>query len=224
VPDKIILESPTDEMFRYENGFYRTASVARISKFVTHLDIFRNISNLPGEIAECGVFKGSSLFRWIKFRSLLENPASRRVIAFDTFGKFPEASMEGDKERRARFVDEAGEFSLSADDIIAELDRNNLNENIDLVAGDILQTVPEYAAAHPQLRLALLHVDVDLYEPTKCCLEYLTPLVVKGGVIVLDDFGAFPGANKAIGEILEAQGMAIRKMPYSNAISYVVKD
>ena len=132
--------------------------------------------------------------------------------------------MEGDKERRARFVDEAGEFRLSADDIIAELDRNNLNENIDLVAGDILQTVPEYAAAHPQLRLALLHVDVDLYEPTKCCLEYLTPLVVKGGVIVLDDFGAFPGANKAIGEILEAQGMAIRKMPYSNAISYVVKD
>ena len=58
--------------FFYENNFYLTAPVNRISKFITHLDLFRKISNLRGEIIECGVFKGNSLMRWIKFRALIE--------------------------------------------------------------------------------------------------------------------------------------------------------
>ena len=49
--------------FFYENNFYLTAPVNRISKFITHLDLFRKISNLRGEIIECGVFKGNSIFK-----------------------------------------------------------------------------------------------------------------------------------------------------------------
>ena len=87
-------EVNTSQHFEYENGFYLTASVDRFSKFVTHLDLFRRISGLAGEIVECGVFKGASLCRWIKFRALLENPSSRRIIAFDTFDDTTVAARE----------------------------------------------------------------------------------------------------------------------------------
>ena len=82
-----------EDHFHYENNFYITAPINRFSKFITHLDLFRRISNIRGEIVECGVFKGNSLMRWIKFRSLLENSFSRKIYGFDTFGKFPDASL-----------------------------------------------------------------------------------------------------------------------------------
>ena len=65
--------------FEYENGFYLTAPVDRISKFATHLELFRRVSGLAGDIVECGVFKGASLSRLIKFRALFENPFSKTI-------------------------------------------------------------------------------------------------------------------------------------------------
>ena len=58
---------------------------------------------MSGEIVECGVFKGVSLSRLIKFRALLENPLSRKIIAFDIFGEFPEARYKADVKKRRQF-------------------------------------------------------------------------------------------------------------------------
>ncbi len=80
-----------DKQFDYENGFYLTAPVNRISKFATHLELFRKVSALAGDIVECGIFKGASLSRFIKFRALFENAFSKKIIGFDTFADFPEA-------------------------------------------------------------------------------------------------------------------------------------
>ena len=210
-----------DRMFEYENGFYLTSSVDRISKFATHLELYRKVSGLAGDIVECGVFKGASLSRFIKFRSLLENPFSKKIVAFDTFGEFPEATYGPDVKKRELFVKEAGSVSIDRESLIGILEKLNLNQNVELVKGDILETVPRYVADNPHLKISLLHIDVDLYEPTKVCLERLCPLVVEGGIVILDDFGAFAGANKAIDEYFADQDIEIRKLPYSMAISYV---
>ena len=101
-----------DDHFSFENNFYITAPLNRFSKFITHLDLFRKISNLRGEIVECGVFKGNSLMRWIKFRALLENNFSRKIYGFDTFDDFPDASIEEDRGKRQAFIDEAGSHSV----------------------------------------------------------------------------------------------------------------
>ena len=92
------------QIFEYENGFYATAEPSRLSKIISHLDFFRMTSHLRGEIVELGVFKGNSLFRWIKFRDLLENTYSRKIIAFDVFGEFPETNFAKDKEQREDFI------------------------------------------------------------------------------------------------------------------------
>jgi hypothetical protein len=209
--------------FEYENGFYATASTARFSKFVTHLDLFRQTSNLRGEIVECGVFKGNSFFRWIKFRDLLENTFSRRIVGFDAFGAFPETTYVKDMKKRDAFIREtSGGIGITEEEMGELLSAQALDKNVELVKGDINETVPDYVAAHDELRISLLHIDVDIFEPTKTSLEHLFDRVVKGGVVIFDDYGAFPGANDAIEGWL-GDRYSVLKMPYSNAIGYVVK-
>ena len=73
------------------------------------------------------------------------------------------------------------------------------------------------------LTFSFVYCDVDLYEPTLVCLEGFYPLVTKGGVIILDDYGAFPGANKAIDKYFKDKDIVIKKLSYSNSISFVEK-
>lgn len=212
-----------NKKFEYENGFYATADPSRFSKFISHLEFFKQTSNVRGEIIEFGIFKGNSFFRWIKFRDLLEHTNSRKVIGFDIFGDFPEANFEEDKDKRDAFVAETnGGKSITYDEINDLLDTQGLNKNVDIVKGDILVTLDAYLEKNPHLKISLLHIDVDLYEPTKVILENLYHRVTKGGIIIFDDYGAFAGTNKAVDDFFHNEA-EIKKLPYSHAISYIVK-
>lgn len=209
--------------FEYENGFYATADPTRFSKFITHLEFFRRTSEVRGEIAEFGIFKGNSFFRWIKFRDLLEQTGSRKIIGFDIFGDFPEAGFEGDKSKRDAFVAETdGGKSISLEELTELLNKQGLNKNVEIIKGDILITLGKYLDDNPHLKISLLHIDVDLYEPSKFILEKMYDRVTPGGIIILDDYGAFAGTNKAVDDFFKNKA-EIKKLPYSNAISYIVK-
>ena len=212
-----------EKRFEYENGFYATADPSRFSKFVSHLEFFKRTSEIRGEIVEFGIFKGNSFFRWIKLRDLLEQTSSRKIIGFDIFGDFPEANFKDDKLKRDAFVKETkGGKSISYDEITTLLSKQNLQKNVEIIKGDILKTLDKYLDDNPHLKISLLHIDVDLYEPTKVILERLYNRVTKGGIIVLDDYGAFAGTNKAVDDFFKNK-TEIKKLPYSNAISYIVK-
>jgi Macrocin-O-methyltransferase (TylF) len=212
-----------DRKFEYENGFYATADPSRFSKFITHLEFFKQTSTVRGEIVEFGIFKGNSFFRWIKFRDLLEQTNSRKVIGFDIFGDFPEANFDEDKEKRDAFVAETnGGKSISLEEINQLLTQQGLNKNVDIIKGDILITLDEYLEKNPHLKISLLHIDVDLYEPSKLILEKLYNKVTKGGIIIFDDYGAFAGTNKAVDDFFENKA-EIKKLSFSHAISYIVK-
>lgn len=212
-----------DRRFEYENGFYATADPSRFSKFITHLEFFKQTSTVRGEIVEFGIFKGNSFFRWIKFRDLLEQTSSRKVIGFDIFGDFPEAHFVDDKAKRDAFVAETnGGRSISFEEINELLNQQGLNKNVDIIKGDILLTLDEYLEKNTHLKISLLHIDVDLYEPSKYILEKLYEKVTKGGIIIFDDYGAFAGTNKAVDDFF-SNGIEVKKLPYSHAISYIVK-
>ncbi|NRD22824.1 class I SAM-dependent methyltransferase [Winogradskyella litoriviva] len=212
-----------EKRFQYENGFYATADPSRFSKFISHLEFFKRTSEVRGEIVEFGIFKGNSFFRWIKFRELLEQTSSRKIIGFDIFGDFPEANFEEDKLKRDAFIEETkGGKSISYQEISKLLKKQNLHKNVEIIEGDILQTLDKYIEVNPHLKISLLHIDVDLYEPTKAVLEQLYSKVTKGGIIILDDYGAFAGTNKAVDDFFQ-NNVEIKKLPYSNAISYIVK-
>ena len=212
----------TDLKWDYENGFYLTSPLTRISKMLAHYELYKTITHLPGHIIECGVYKGASLIRFCSFRELLESPSSRKVIGFDAFGKFPRKGDSLDQAFIDRFEGIGGE-GISSDELEQILALKSFS-NYELVEGDILQTVPDYLAAHPELKIALLHIDVDVYHPTKVILETLYDRIVPDGLVVLDDYGTVAGETRAVDEFFADQPVRFQKLPIAHIPTYVKKD
>ena len=219
----ITLPSP-EHAYDHENAFYLTCAPGRIGKLLAHYELYQRAKNLPGAFVECGIFKGPSFARFAMFRHLFETDETRALVGFDIFGKFPETAYEGDKAPRAQFITSAGDESISLEQLRSVLAQKGCGKNVVLVPGDICQTVPAYANEHPELRIALLHLDVDIYEPSSVVMNVLAPRVVPGGVIILDDYGIVPGATKAVDDYLAGRRERIQKYPFALAPAYIIKE
>jgi hypothetical protein len=177
-------------------------------------------------VVECGVFKGASLIRFATYREILESQFSRRIIGFDAFGKFPDnVSMATDKEFIKNFEADAGD-GIPKEDLENILRYKNF-KNIFLIKGFIPDSFSGYFNDKPAAQIALLHIDVDVYETTRACLEHLYERVVKGGIIVFDDYGQVDGATKAINEFIKSLGNGnniIQKLSYNYIPAFMVKE
>ena len=209
------------QAIHYENGFYLTSDITRLAKAMGHFELYKRITGLPGAVVECGVFKATSLVRWATFRELLESPMSRRIVGFDIFGAFPRHDDESDNAFAARHDDVAGQ-GLSLEQVQAVLAHKGLR-NVELVPGDVVDTIPAYVGSHPELRIALLHIDVDVYKPSKVALDELYDLVVPGGVLVFDDYGTVAGETRAVDELVARHNLRLQKLSYTHTPSFVVK-
>lgn len=208
-----------DKVWDYENGFYLTSHPTRLAKLLAHYELYKSIVGLPGHVVECGVFKGASLVRFATFRELLENEHSRKIIGFDAFGRFPAAVDAADAKFVAQFEAAAGD-GISIEELRCVLEHKKF-ANVELVPGDVCRTVPQYVADHPELKISLLHVDVDIYEPTAVALEHLFHRVVPGGLVVLDDYGTVAGATRAVDELLARHPATVEKLPIAHIPAFI---
>ena len=220
-----MIELPAfDKSFDYENGFYLSCDVTRMSKVLAHYELFKMVLDVPGAIVECGVFKGASLARFAMFRELFGTPYSKKLIGFDTFGEFPQTAFAPDQAKRTQFIETAGNHSISVEQMERVLRHKHCDAFLELVSGDICETVPRYVRDNPALKIALLNLDTDIYEPAVAILEHLYPRLERGGVLILDDYGVFPGETKAVDEYFAGSGVRIRKFPFCMTPCYVVKE
>tara|TARA_B100001741_G_scaffold310321_2_gene309377 strand:- start:39 stop:707 length:669 start_codon:yes stop_codon:yes gene_type:complete len=217
--DKSFLGFETKKKWDYENGFYLTSDFVRIPKLLAHYELYKSIQALPGHIVEFGVFKGASFIRFCTFRDMLESPYSRKVIGFDAFGKFPSYGDESDVGFINKFEKEAGE-GISVRELSDSLKEKGV-ENFELIQGDIKTTLPKYVEEHLELKISLLHIDVDVYEPTMTVLENCFDRVVSGGIIMMDDYGTVPGETRAIDDFLRDKNLLIEKLPISHIPAYI---
>lgn len=209
--------------FEYENSFYLSSTVGRIGKILAHYELYKMTADIPGAIVECGVFKGVSLIRFASLRDLFKKTYSKKIIAFDTFGKFPKTKFSQDKEPRQKFIDNAGAESISRKQLVAVLKHKNISRNIDLIKGDIIKTVPQYLKKYPNLKISLLNLDTDIYEPAVTILNYLYPKIIKGGILILDDYGVFPGETKAVNDYFKNKSISIHELPFAKTPKYIIK-
>lgn len=209
--------------YDYENEFYLSCDKSRIGKLLAHFELYKMNKNVKGEIVECGVFKGASFVRFAMFRNLFEENSERKLIGFDSFGKFPGTDFEADKKLRENLIENAGENSISTDQLIDVLKNKACEKNIELIAGDITVTLPEYTKKNPDLKISLLNLDTDIYEPSVTILEELYPKIVSGGILVLDDYNVFPGETKAVDDYFKGIEIEIKKFPFSATPCYIIK-
>jgi hypothetical protein len=208
--------------FEYENGFYLTAGESRMARALSHYELYKKIIQVPGEVVECGIFKGVSFMRFMMFNKLLETNHSRRIIGFDVFDLFPPTDYEDDKKELESFVNETGGGRSITKEALEAFIQAKGHSDYELIKGDIVQTVPDYVAKHPELRIALLNIDTDVYEPATTIIKHLAPKVVKGGIIIFDDYGVFAGETKIADEFCEEHGYVLQKFPFSKVPSYLI--
>lgn len=169
------------ETWASENHYYHTSTPSRLLKTMALYEIYKLSLGLPGDIVELGVYKGTSLIKLLTFRDALEAPSSRRVVAFDAFGKFPESpeNPDQDKDFIQDFSANGGD-GLSLDEISQILETKKFT-NYELISGDVLLTLEDWLAANPARRFSLIHLDMDVYQPTKFALHRLWERLVEGG-------------------------------------------
>ena len=114
-----------------------------------------------------GVFKGSSLSQF-KIKALLDTHHQKKIIAFDTFGKFPEKCNHDDKKYLKSFTNQAGNQSIKKSELLRIFKKLGVDKNLELIKGNILKTLPNFIKSNKHLKISLLHIgSVDTYEPTK---------------------------------------------------------
>jgi len=163
-------------------------------------------AGIDGDIAECGVWRGGNLIIAAMVQRRLGRAAT--IWGYDTFEGMP-APTEVDRALHYEEVAAAtfkkkqrGEFSdwcyCPIDEVKANLARHQADVDVRLVKGKVEDTLVD--PANLPERIALLRLDTDWYESTKIELEVLYPRLVPGGVLIIDDFGDWAGAQLAVEE------------------------
>jgi hypothetical protein len=200
--------------------------VERLRKLLVRYDLFRMAAQVPGDIVECGVFKGTGLMTWLKLLAIYQPGSEKRVVGFDAFSEFPEPSEAADKDVVARLVRESDFRGVNPRALYDMVEAAGIPKGAcDLVAGDIRLTAGEYVAKNPGFRISLLHLDLDLAAATNAALEALWPRVVRGGIVVFDEY-AIPrwSESEGVDEFFASQDVTLRTVPFARTpTAYTVK-
>lgn len=197
-----------------------------MTRFLAHYELYRRIAHLPGSIIDVGIYRGVSLFSWAKFLEIFHaGDRTRQVIGFDNFEGFTSFAPQDGPQVSARDKViggwNAGPFRdelMKHVDIFHDDSYVPRAKRIAIIEGDIAKTAAEYVEGNPGLRISLLHLDVDLYGPTRAALEAFYPLVVVGGLVVFDEYGLpeWGGESRAAEEYFGDRMPEIEKLPFSS--------
>lgn len=182
---------------RFGEGNYR----AYDRRYVVD-QLARHAVALPGDFVECGVYRGATA--WLMARTLARHaPVSRQLHLFDSFYGL---SKPGTQDGRYWA---AGDMKASLDDVCAALsefaDRTVFHPG----------WIPERFVEVDSGKFAFVHVDVDLYQPTRDSIAYFYERIVPGGMLLCDDYGfaSCPGARRAMDDFFVPRGETIIHLP-----------
>ena len=207
-----------DAPFVFANRIAVTAALSRI-------ELFKMVQDIPGAIIECGVYKGNSLMLYMQLSMILEPYAiNRSIIGFDTFSGFASIDAQEDpsdiNENMFSDTDESIiQDMIDANDLVRPVNRI---PRCEIIKGDIMETVPAFPKTRPDLVVAMLILDTDLYSSTKVALETFLPFMPKGAIVVLDEvaYRNFPGETSALREVLDLNKVELKRLPFDSCVGY----
>ncbi len=199
-------------------------------RFMVRYEIFKKVLDVPGAIFECGVHWGGGVSSWIHLSEIFEPVAfTRRIHGFDTFSGFRDIGAE-DRLRNTSQQHNVGDFNVGSQanaviDVLKLQDRTRkvtVDDRLNIVVGDISQTLPELLEENPGFTVALLYLDVDLFEPTKNSLRAALPRMSRDAIVVFDQLNdsTWPGETQALLEVMDLNEVRLRTFPWAPRISY----
>ena len=195
--------------------FLKDTNVDRLQKILSRYELFKKIINVPGDICECGVFKGAGIFTWVKLLKLFKPNNNIKVIGFDFFEKKSKPKFKYKLDKKVLASHNTGRISQK--ELYKKCKEWNFN-NLKLYAGDVKETSKKYAADSLGSRIALLYLDVDNYEGTLEVLKNLFGKMVKGGVIAFDEYAMQGyGESDAVDEFLSDKKIKLKSFSWANS-------
>lgn len=172
-------------------------------------------AGIPGDLVECGVWRGGSCM--LMAHTLLAlGDTSRRLYLYDTFagmtrpGADDRHSVDGSEQLTRWEVFERGDHNAWCYAPIEEVRRNMRAtgypaESVVLVRGEVEEVLP---GTRPE-RIALLRLDTDWFQSTYHELNHLYSRLVRGGILIVDDYGAYDGARLAVDRYFREHGVSM---------------
>jgi O-methyltransferase len=161
------------------------------------------VRQVSGDFAELGVYKGDTA------RLFHHYAPERRLHLFDTFSGFVPTEIEA--------AQQAKQFSdTSVEAVVRKIAPRN--DNVVVYEGRFPET-----AAHAPGEFAFVHLDADLFEPINAGLEFFYPRLSPGGIIVIHDYNAWPGARRAVDQFFASRREVPIPMPDKSGSAVVVK-
>jgi hypothetical protein len=176
---------------------------------------------VDGCFVECGVWRGGSSMA-VALALIQEDQTERNLYLYDTFeGMTPPTCADrttdgaSAQEHLDRDVNRTGYWCVAGiDDVRRNMASTGYpEERVQFVKGPVEATIPQHA---PTEAIALLRLDTDWYESTRHELVHLFPLLCEGGVLIIDDYGHWMGARKAVDEYLNG----LPRQYYMHRIDY----
>ncbi len=197
-----------------------------ITKMLIYHELFKQTYQLPGDIVECGVYRGNTLLMLAKFLEIYcPGDRIKKIIGFDNFKGFESFNEKDGKssERRSKVI--GGWNSSNFKNILTQMiDIHNRDSylprapRIELIEGDICETAEQYVENNPGIRISFLHLNCNLYEPTLAALKAFYPKVVPGGIIVCAEYGMkeWMGESLAVEEYFNSNMPKLQRYYWHN--------
>ena len=226
------LVSPEDEAIISRASPFTMTSEARLQALIDAVRYCER-RGIGGSFAECGVWRGGSVLAMIL--TLQELGAQRDIYLYDTFEGMTEPTehdvsaidppaletWQATGRDGERPWSELFNLEIFNEDAVREvlLGTGYPEERLHLVRGPVEQTLPERGSE----LLALLRLDTDWYESTRAELEHLYPDLAQGGVLIIDDYGHWDGARKAVDEYFgDGESLLLNRIDYTGRIAIKV--
>jgi hypothetical protein len=188
------------------------------------LIIFRLLEpalSLEGHIAECGVFQGSTLISMGLF--VRQRMSSKMVLGFDSFEGLDQTvkfdlELGGDHDHRKTI----GGFSdTSYQDLVKRIRQFDLTSTVSITKGYFQDTLPRCVND----QFCFVHLDCVIYESYKQCLDFFYRRLVKGGVILFDEYNdpPWPGCTRAVDEFIAGKPEELAEIESDNQIKYYLR-
>lgn len=217
---KIASESSADKK-NYLRLFekYREYTMIPADYFANNLALCHQFKHIEGAVVECGVWRGGMI---AGIAELLGN--DRKYFLFDSFEGLPAVKEIDGKAAKAWQLDTESpgyHNNCTAEKEFAERAMQLSGVvNCEINQGWFNKTLPGFDATQP---IAVLRLDGDWYDSTMDCFQYLYPSVVKGGIIIIDDYYAWDGCSRAVHDYLSTHSLTDRIHQYDNAICFIIK-
>ena len=196
---KFKTEYSTKNIISFVDHWPAYVGIKNLKKFLFFYNQFLIIMKLKGDIAEFGCWRGSNVMFFSKLIKIYN--LKKKVFAFDSFDGIKTFNKKDGLKIKKYF----GTYKGSETELKKLIKLYRLNNILKIQKGLIQETLPKFVKKNPDKKFSLLYYDADLYEPAKIMLDLLADKVVKGGIIMFDEwnFPDFEGETRAVNEFLK---------------------